>query len=547
MIQATIPLRLIETLKSRAGQMAYSSFLYDWSLSALPPDRLLIKPVDLWKGSADKGQEILDMAGVDHETGPRWFSAWWTPEDADAQWKDNINSFLWLRDLRTLGGSVAREQGRKMIENWIERYPGWDSEAWRCDLTGQRLAMWISHYDFFCMNTDEAFEETFMTSLVKQAKHLHNTLGNIRDVEFFHGIKGLIYAGFAIEDHQKWVDQALSALEKGIERQILPDGGHASRSPALLINALEIMVDIKSALKAGDRKVPEFVDEAILTMSTAARFFRYNDRKLAVFHGSQESDTARLDLILAQCGMRGKPITSMPYSGFERAELGRSLLLLDVGKSPDYPFDANAHASPLAFEFGYGKERLFVNCGSHPHSENWNEALRFTAAHNTATLDYRNASEIRKDGHFGRKVTEFSLQREETRDAILLEASHNGFVPLNGITHKRKLYLGDEGHDLRGQDDFTCSAKLIRSVEIAVRFHLHPKVAASLIGSENEILLRMPGGIGWRLSFSAGTLALEDSLYLGTGTEPQKTKQIVIYGQMSGEAACIKWSVKRES
>ena len=326
----------------------------------------------------------------------------------------------------------------------------------------------------------------------------------------------------------------------------MADGGHASRSPEILIGALEIMVDIKSALKAGDRKVPEFMDEAILNMSTAARFFRYGDRKLAVFQGAQEGDVSRLDTILAQCGQRGKAVTSMPYSGFERAELGRSLLLLDVGKSPDYPFDNAAHASPLAFEFCYGKDRLFVSCGAHPTSDSWNEALRFTAAHNTVTLDYRNACEIRKDGHFGRKVTEFSLQREESEEAILLEASHNGFVPLNGITHTRSLYIGDEGHDLRGQDKFTCTSKLIRPVEIGLRFHVHPKISASLINSNSEVLLRMAGGVGWRLSFSEGTLALEDSLYLGTGTEPQKTKQIVIYGQMTGDTALIKWAVKRE-
>lgn len=547
MIPATIPFRFIETLKNKAGHMAYGSFLYDWSLNEMPPDRLLIRPVDLWKGDADKGQVLLENIGVNKESGPRWYASWWDLDDGcEAHWAEYLNSFVWLRDLRTLGGPLAREQGRKMIECWIERYPVWNAAAWRFDLTGQRLSMWIAHYDFFCLNADEVFEEAFMTSLVKQAKHLHNTLGHMREGELFSGIKGLIYAGLAIEDHQKWVDHALSALERGLERQILEDGGHVSRSPANLIAALQIMLDIKSALKAGDRRVPEFMDEAILKMSTAARFFRYNDRKLALFHGAQEGDVVHLDAVFAQSGQRARPVTSLPYSSFERAELGASMLLLDVGKSPEYPYDAQAHASPLAFEFCHAKDRIFVSCGSHPTSAQWNDALRFTAAHNTATLDYRNACEIKKDGHFGRKVTEFSLKREETPKAILLEASHNGYVPLNGILHTRKLCMTNEGNDLLGQEDFACAAKLVRPVELAVRFHLHPKVAATLVANETEASLRLPGGMAWRFSYSAGTLALEDSLYLGSGKTPQKTKQLVLYGQMNGDTACIKWSLRRE-
>lgn len=541
-----IPYRLLETVKTKAGQIAYGSFLYDWTLSETPPDHLATRPVDPWKGDPAKALALLTAAGVDADTGPRWSADWWQPADADTAWIDHMHGFTWLRDLRTLGGPLARAQGQAMIESWMERYPAWHSETWRADLTGQRVAMWITHYEFFCMNADDLFEDAFLTSLVKQAKHLHYALGNMQDITFFHSVKGLIYAGLAIEAHGKWVDYGLSALERALARQILEDGGHASRNPANLLQVLEVAVDIRSALRTGARKTPAFLDDSITKMSAALRFFRYPDRKLGVFHGALEGHATRIDSILAQCGLRARALQSLPYSGFERAELGRTVLLLDVGKSPESPFDALAHASPLAFELSYGKDRLFVSCGAHQTSAQWSEALRFTAAHNTASLDYRNACEIRKDGHFGRKVTNFNLHREETPQAILLEAAHNGYVPLNGITHTRRLYLGDEGHDIRGQDDFTCAAKLIKPVEIALRFHLHPKVAASLVGNDTEALLRMPGSVGWRFSFSAGTLKLEDSLYLGADGTPQKTKQLVVYGPMSGTTACIKWAVKRE-
>ncbi|MFP4313027.1 MAG: hypothetical protein ACLFR0_01760 [Alphaproteobacteria bacterium] len=51
--------------------------------------------------------------------------------------------------------------------------------------------------------------------------------------------------------------------------------------------------------------------------------------------------------------------------------------------------------------------------------------------------------------------------------------------------------------------------------------------------------------MGWRFHHSGGSLALENSVYLGGG-DIRKTKQLVIYGQMCGEHAQIKWALQRE-
>ncbi|MDH5721720.1 MAG: heparinase II/III family protein [Alphaproteobacteria bacterium] len=542
------PVDIISHLKNKAGEMTYGSFLYDWSLTETPPERLSTKPADPWKGDSQKGQELLDAADVgseDERTGPQWFSPWWSPDDTDEIWMTHMHSFLWLRDLRALGGPVAREQGRVMIENWIETYKNWNAATWRSDLTGERISMWIAHYDYFIAGNDDAFIENFMTSINKQAKHLHNTLGDPRDPGYFSAIKGLLYAGLALE-HETWTRQALCSLENTVEKQILADGGHVSRSPAILLGILETLVEINSALSAGGLDIPEFLEDSIQNASAVIRFFRHGDRRFALFHSTQEGNSTQMDAILSQAGLRGKARYSLPYSGFERASLGRSLLIMDIGRSPEHGLDTKTHASPLAFEFSYGKNRIFTSCGTHPSNKNWQEALRFTNGHNTACLDHRNACELKADGHFGRKVTEFSLKREETKEAILLKANHNGYMPLNGIIHERSIYMGDEGHDLRGEDNFTSEITLVHPIEGALRFHLHPSVKVSLINDDQEALLRIPDGSGWRFSFSAGMLELEDSLYMGQGVTPRKTKQLVIRGTMQNAQSSIKWALKRE-
>ena len=358
--------------------------------------------------------------------------------------------------------------------------------------------------------------------------------------------KGLLYAGLAFEGFENWAEQALDIIEDEIDRQILGDGAHVSRSPAQLLTALQIFLDVRTALSSAAYPLPPKIQHAIDRMGPALRFFRYSDKNFGLFNGAQEGNTDFMDCVLGQANARGKALESLPCAGYERATLGRTSLMFDCGAPPAYPYDSRAHVAPLAFEVCYGKERLLVACGTHPTSSDWQDSLRATAAHCAVTIDSRNACEIRKDGHIARKTGTVQFVREDAKNAVLLEASHDGYVPVNGITHRRRLYLNDQGHDLRGEDSFTCATGIAQPHDVAIRFHIHPRVMVSLTTGGTEALLRMPGGIGWRFHHAGGVLALEDSVYLGSGSRPRKTKQIVIYGEMTEDAAQIRWALQRE-
>lgn len=541
-----MPLHLIDNLKTTAGQMACHSIFYDWSLSGTTPDRLIVKPTDPWPGDAEKAKNLLKAAGVGERTGPIWLADWWAPENADELWTSHMHGFSWLRDLRTLGGPVAKEQGRIMIESWLNTFSQWHEDAWRPDVTARRIAMWVCHYDYFCGDVESSMDEKLLTAIAKQAKHISNSLDRVRGLAKFESIKGLLYAGISIESQEKWIEHALERTKTAITNQILPDGGHVTRSPATTLDVIEILVDMRTALKAAAYPVPKHIDETIEKMSAALRLFRHHDRKFSLFHGTQENSAEFIDSILASAGTQKKTKNTLEDTGFERLEIGKGLLIIDTGRAPEAPYDTEAHASPLAFEFSFGKNRIFTGCGSHPIDPKWQEALRFTSAHNTACIDHRNACEIKKNKTMGRKVTKTTTHREETKEAALLVASHNGYAPLNGIIHARKVYLSDEGNDLRGEDDFACAMGLVKPVEIAIRFHLHPEVTIAEQKEGEPLLLRVPGGSSWRFVHSEGVLKIEDSLYLGTGITPQKTKQIVIHGNMPGDHARLQWALKRE-
>lgn len=541
-------LALMNNLRRRAAATAYGSSLYQWTLgSGGIPDRLLVIPPDPWPGDAERGrwlcQDVFSIGAVQYPVTDGNFE----PRGITATWMTHIHAFEWLRDLRALGGDMGRRQARAMIMAWIDRYEHWNEKTWRPDLIGRRISIWIALHDFFAASADEIFQTHYMTSLLRQARHLSRSLpGTVTGLDLLYGIRGLTYAGLAFEGRENWLEQSLDLLEIESGRQILNDGGHISRSPRQLLEALRVYVDIRSALLAGQYPVPGFVQHAIDRMAQALRFLRYSDRHFAMFNGAQEGDPALMEMVLMLANAQGRVVKSLPSSGYERLSVGRSLLMMDCGAAPIWPHDDEAHTAPLAFEFCYGKERIFVSCGAHPVDEDWNNVLRGTAAHCSLTLDNRNACEIRKDNHLGRRTRHVVATREDNMGACLVDAVHDGYVPLNGITHRRRLYLSDQGHDLRGEDSLTCAVGLSKPVDVMIRFHLHPRVLVSLVRGKQDALLRLGGGAGWRFSQTGGVLSLDNSVYLGEGNRPRKTKQITIAARMDSDFSQFKWALQRE-
>ena len=256
-----------------------------------------------------------------------WLAGWeW--EGVGGAWVGHMHGFGWLRDLRALGGDASRKQARDMIASWISRYRNWNAAAWAPGLTGRRVANWIALYDFYGASAGHEFQQHLLSSLIRQARHLSRSLpATAEGLEKFYDIRGLAFAGLAFSGRQHWLEQALDLLQQETPRQILPDGGHISRSPQILCDALKIFVDIRAALLAAGFPVPEQLTHTIDRMAQALRFFRYPDRGFALFNGAQEGDAALIDAVLTRANGRGKILSALPFSNYQRIAQGRSILM----------------------------------------------------------------------------------------------------------------------------------------------------------------------------------------------------------------------------
>jgi len=226
------------------------------------------------------------------------------------------------------------------------------------------------------------------------------------------------------------------------------------------------------------------------------------------------------------------------------------LCLLDCGRTPPGAFALDAHAGANAFELSSGNDRIVVNCGAGGLAhQGWNWALRATAAHSTLTLSDTSSAQLLPVG-IARTLLGPRLmggpeaptsRRVETAQGWTVEAMHDAYVAQFGIRHERQITLSPQGLMVTGRDRLLpVSERAGRAGHnFAVRFHIHPDVRVSPLDG-GGILLKLPGGEGWRFRAGGGVLEVEESVYLGAAIV-RRAEQLVVSGAMKDSPAEIAW------
>lgn len=521
----------------------YGSSLYNLLLRRRSLDRLEFIPPDGWPGDAVHGAAMVDGDFVfvgqlvrDPET------VWW-PDDVSDRWLAACHGFEWLRNLRAVGSDTARNSARTLVLDWIATQGRWKKLSWRPDVLARRVANWLGQTEFLCTGADDEFVSLFRDSIGRQARHL------IRVYRFADAgldriicLRGLICASLALPGQNRRLLRWLRQLDHEIDRQILIDGGHIERSPAVQLAVLRQLIDIRDTLREAKAEVPSTLQTAIDRVAPMLRFFRHGDGGLALFNDSDEGEGWFIDVVLTRAEARGKPLDAAPHTGFQRLTANRTLILIDTGGAPPPLFDRHAHAGTLSFEMSIGKERLVVNCGAYADDNaEWRAAQRSTAAHSTVTVEDLNSAVLLSSGHLGVRPENVTVERREADGNSWIESSHDGYLRTLGVTHTRRLYLAANGGDMRGED--TLEGK--GSHKFAVRFHLHPAVNASLVQQGSTVLLRLPSGGGWRLRASGGVTSVQESVYLGVRGEIKRAEQVVISAATQNGYGQVKWAFSR--
>jgi uncharacterized heparinase superfamily protein len=211
-------------------------------------------------------------------------------------------------------------------------------------------------------------------------------------------------------------------------------------------------------------------------------------------------------------------------------------------------------ASTLALELSDGSQRLLVNCGGpggmptdlHPDLV---QALRTTAAHSTLVLDDTNSTAILPDGSLGKGVTDVAIERSEDNDCSRIEASHDGYLKGFGLIHQRRLSLGNDGKEVRGEDRLIPRGrrKIRESAPYAIRFHLAPGVEPTATADGMGAILRSASAPPWNFRCRGAMLQVEESLVIDGRGKAIPSAQLVVVGEISGVGGEIAWQFRRSS
>ncbi|QQS14748.1 MAG: heparinase II/III family protein [Rhodospirillales bacterium] len=536
----------------------YGSPFYALALRAKPPGAFMAVAPDPWPGEPNHATSLLGGRLVAAGRSDDFNTQAWHRAASDPAWLAALHRFDWLRDLRDFGGADGATLAAAMVEDWMAANQRWSAVSWRDDVIAARLANWVRHYDFLASGTTVpgAFAGRLVASLARQRRHLERLLrGKLAGSRLLAALKAAIIVDAAFlragPAHEKALARDLERLATQLPRVVLPDGAVADRNPAAQAAALRHLIDIRTVLLSAERPAPTALQATIDRAAPMLRFFRHGDGGLALFNGADRGDPALLDLILARSG----DITPAPLAavqgGFQRLSAGRALALMDCGAPPAPGLDLGAHAGTLSVEFSVGAQRVFGNCGAYDGLvAEWRQAMRNTAAHATAIIDDTNTSEVVDGGGLQYPAGNVVAARTEQDGATWVEASHEGYRTLYGVTHRRRLWLSGDGLDLRGEDTLEgVDGRPIKATaqgrKFAIRFHLHHEVKASLAQSGASALLRLPSGEGWRVRASGATIGVSDTVWLGDGERIRRAQQVSLVGGLGADGAKVKWAFTR--
>ncbi|MBU2583542.1 MAG: heparinase II/III family protein [Alphaproteobacteria bacterium] len=551
-----------ERARRRIVSRALSSRLLRWRYGSTIADQLLIIPQDLRTRDPSFWQEVqVDQFGLAGSLAILSGQSPFTVRPPSESWERALHGFGWLRHLEANEEREAQEAARRLAVEWAAKYRGGGGGIpWRPEVIARRLYSWITHAGYLLEDADAKTYDVISECLGFQLVRLSATwrtapVGPPRLLS----LMAMVLGDLTIADHERQLSDAERLLATELARQILPDGGHISRNPAILVELLLDLLPLSQCFVARNRPVPKEMSEAIRRALGMLRFMRMNDGSLARFNGTGLADPAHIATVLAYGPGGGKPLRdAATQSGYVRFEAGRTLLVCDVGGPPALEYAGTAHAGCLSFELGHGSQLIFVNGGAPRARETgWMTKARATVSQNTLCLGEKSSSKMVRHPFLEDLVgaypirfpnvvkSKVSLPGDENFKGFMLEARHDGYMHRFSLMHSRTLRLSENGLRLEGIDRIEGKSGVVRlkfDLPFSIHFHLHPDVGASEETGEGYVLLDLPDGTAWRFRASGARLAIEEGIYFADSAGPMRARQIVLRGTTFGQSE-VTWSL----
>ena len=238
------------------------------ALSRLWPgrtDRLTIAPHDLRTADATRAAEIYAgrfvFAGKIVTCHSRSI---FDLEPPSEEWEAALLGFGWLRHLRAADSAITRANARALVDDWMSNPARKRPIGKRPDVLARRVISLLSQAPLVLNDTDGKFYRRYLRMLAREIRLLRLSMHTVPDgIARLQVVIALCYASLCLANQARHVRTATRRLSDELQRQILPDGGHISRNPGVLIELLMDLLPLRQTFAARNIAPPPALLNAI--------------------------------------------------------------------------------------------------------------------------------------------------------------------------------------------------------------------------------------------------------------------------------------------
>jgi uncharacterized heparinase superfamily protein len=548
----------IAAKRSQRASMARLQFspLLRWRFGSASLGNLLIVPQTLRSADPSFWPELklghMGLAGTGVDLRGHSPFELRPPNDG---WERALHGFGWLRHLEASGDFEARDLARSLTVEWTLRQRG-VGLAWEPAVLGRRIISWLNHANFLL---DDASVETYDAITTSLGAQIVRLAASWRDGPDGYprllALTGLVLANICVAGHDRHLDEIEKTFAAEIDRQLLDDGGHVSRNPAILVEILLDLLPTRQCFAARGRKPPPALLQALASSVAFLRYMRLGDGRLARFNGVSVASPAGLATVLAYDDLFATPLAAARESGYVHLARGATTLIADAGPAPPFEFAADSHAGCLSFELSAGPRLIFVNGGAPAAADQeWRAQARATASHNTLVVNETSSAKLVR--HKGlealiggapiRGPQTVTCKVEERNGELVWTASHDGYLGRSGLIHHREITLSASGSGIRAVDRLTGAETALRlksDLPFAIHVHLHPEINCRRGTRPGTAEIITPEGQVWFFSAEGAELNIEEGVYFADSSGPRRALQFVLRGATFGDTT-VSWKAE---
>ncbi len=437
----------------------------------------------------------------------------------------NIDSFNFIRDLKAYGTIKTRALARKIVNYWIDNNQNFLSDSFEPSILANRISVICMTYSWFAKSGDEKFQKKLLKSLSQQLtiQELNFTKKKVSNI--IKVLKSLIIGNIFLFDDKIKINSYLKEINAFSKELILLDGGSITRSPLIHFHLLRDLIEIRANIANINQIDSHELHKIVKLTGNYFKIFCMPDNSFAFFNGGSLINKEDVKQIQKRLGNRIKKFELAKFSGYARINNKNSNLIIDIGnkKTINSTFLKNNKASIGAIEYFYKNNKIITNLGDLTVSQDNRSLLSSTAAHSALSIDDRNNIDLSGT----RKLELLNVKSNENNYGTLIEIEHDGYKNNFGVTHRRTLFVSQNGDDFRGEDQI----KTYNDIGIIpsfcyIRFHLSPLIETFKLQS-GKILLKHKDGYMINFISTEKNISIEKTMIFENGIR-QKSSQLVI-------------------